>query len=236
MLSYLSGVQIVLLTPWQLVLEPSFGEKGSSAKVVVQYNNNISTVTARLMDTFGKDYWLGKACTQVTKGEPWMNVVHECILALKDNVYKGDDLGGTLIDLVKRLISDIVALQDNVVSIKWLLAIQHVALRNKTMRRWRSPSLRHSRVPIVQRTWRIPIETWRTTLMLWRSQTSKRSWSAPCAWRTTWSYGGEHVSKMHLVEINHGLIHGMLKQELEEQHVKQHGMGYSWCTQKVEIG
>lgn len=30
-----------------------------------------------------------------------MNGVHERILALEDNVVQGDDLGGTLMDLVK---------------------------------------------------------------------------------------------------------------------------------------
>lgn len=75
---------------------------------------------------------LERQVTAITEGALLMNVVHERILALEYNVGEGNDLGGTLIDLVKTLIFNVTTLQDDVVLIKRQLAAQHVALRSKT--------------------------------------------------------------------------------------------------------
>lgn len=40
---------------------------------------------------------------------------HDRVSALEDNVGEGDDLGGTLTDLVKGLVLDVAAVKDNIV-------------------------------------------------------------------------------------------------------------------------
>lgn len=49
---------------------------------------------------------------------------HDHVSALEDNVEEGDDLGGTLTDLVKGLVLDVAAMKDDLVLIKQQMAMQ----------------------------------------------------------------------------------------------------------------